>query len=574
MTTSRLSECYGGFRERPLAYQEVATQLRAWARAFPSFARVEAIGTSREGRELLLLTIGRAPERGGPAAWIDGNIHASELAGSSVALSVAEDALALHAGATEMHGLGEAALDTLRGVTLHVLPRMSPDGAEAVLETGRWVRSVPRDERTARSAPYWVAEDIDGDGLALLMRREDPTGDFVESREVRGVMLPRRIDDAGPYFRLYPEGTIHGWDGESIPTPDYLSDNSPDLNRNFPWSWAPEHEQPGAGAFATSEPESRAVVEFADRHPSIFAWLNLHTFGGVLIRPSGHHPDTKMDPSDLALFKQLEAWADEFVGYPTVSGYEQFTYEPDKPLRGDLSDYAYEQRGALAWVCELWDLFEELGLPRKKRFVERYLQVDPEHVLALARWDAEKNAGRIVRPWKRVNHPQLGDVEVGGFDPRIGIWNPPHERLAEICRNQSAMFLRVAAMAPRVDLTLRAAALAPGTHRVDAEVRNLGYLPTYGLASARRLSWNEPLHAEIATEGCALADPRGVRQCVGHLDGWGRGRHGQLGALHMPRTTGAAATGRVSWIVAGSGEVRVRVSGPRVGSLDASVRVG
>ena len=50
------------------------------------------------------------------------------------------------------------------------------------------------------------------------------------------------------------------------------------------------------------------------------------------------------------MFRQLEAWMTEHTGYPTVSGHDEFLYEPDKPLRGDLSDYAYNQRGALAYV--------------------------------------------------------------------------------------------------------------------------------------------------------------------------------------------------------------------------------
>ncbi len=67
-------------------------------------------------------------------------------------------------------------------------------------------------------------------------------------------------------------------------------------------------------------------------------WLNLHTFGGVLIRPLGDKPDSKMDQTDLAIFKQVEAWMTEHTGYATVSGYHEFLYEPDKPLRGDLTE--------------------------------------------------------------------------------------------------------------------------------------------------------------------------------------------------------------------------------------------
>ena len=87
---------------------------------------------------------------------------------------------------------------------------------------------------------------------------------------------------------------------------------------------------------------------------------------------SATRPTRRWIRSDLALFRQLEAWSDELTGYPTVSGFEEFLYEPDKPLQGDLSDYAYHQRGALGYVIELWDLFERLGIKRVKPFVDHY----------------------------------------------------------------------------------------------------------------------------------------------------------------------------------------------------------
>jgi hypothetical protein len=77
---------------------------------------------------------------------------------------------------------------------------------------------------------------------------------------------------------------IENFDGITIPTPGFLSDNPTDLNRNFPFSWMPVYEQEGAGDFPLSEAESRAVVEFTSRAPHLFAWLNVHTFGGVFTR--------------------------------------------------------------------------------------------------------------------------------------------------------------------------------------------------------------------------------------------------------------------------------------------------
>ncbi len=154
----RLDELSLGFRQRFLSYDELTRQVRAWADAFPEACRATSIGRTPEGRELWLLTLGPEPDRARPSAWVDGNMHASELCGSSVALSIAEDVLRLHldpAGAAKASKISEAVAARLRDVRFYVLPRMSPDGAEAVMTTGRYVRSVPRDERPAKAHAHW-----------------------------------------------------------------------------------------------------------------------------------------------------------------------------------------------------------------------------------------------------------------------------------------------------------------------------------------------------------------------------------------------------------------------------------
>lgn len=568
------------FRQKYLDYEEIVAQLNAWTARYPDVAHLSSIGKTAQGRDIPLLTIGHQPDQIRPAVWVDGNMHASEVCGSSVALGIAEDILALHAGAPTGGGTALPAhmAEAIKETLFYIVPRISPDGAEEVLKRGRYVRSSPVNDRNNKDHAHWQAHDIDGDGKASYMRKMDPDGELVELRDDKGVpldppvMVARLPEDQGPYFKLYPEGHIANFNGYQIPTPYFLSDNLYDFNRNFPYAWAPEPQQDGAGHYPGSAPETRAILDFTVRHPNIMVWLNLHTFGGVLIRPLGDKPDAKMNQGDLAIFEQVEAWMTEHTGYATVSGFHEFLYEPDKPLHGDLTDYAYHQRGALAYVVELWDLFKQLGIERKKPFVDHYAKFSRKDMRALAEFDRKHNAGRVFGKWKKVQHAQLGEVEVNGFDPRVGIWNPPYERLEETCRTQSAAFLRVAALAPRITLEVVKQETNGGVTRTVLRIANRGYLGSGGVPSAKDLPHSEALRLSVSSEGAKLLAPAEAIVEIGHLDGWGSGLYGGPSTF-APWTRGNGHERFVTLVSEGTGKLQVRLGSCRVGHQTLEIAV-
>ena len=220
---------------------------------------MESIGKSHEGRDLWVATVTNAktgPAADKPAFWVDGNIHATEVAASAANLYF------LHVLTTQ-YGTDADITRALDTRAFYVCPRINPDGAEwALADKPRWIRSstrpYPFDEEALDGL---VVEDIDGDGRILQMRIPDANGLWKTHPDEPRLMIRRDpAETGGTYYRVIPEGRVDNYDGYTLTMkkpPQGL-----DLNRNFPASWRQEFEQLGAGPYPTSEPEVRAVVDF------------------------------------------------------------------------------------------------------------------------------------------------------------------------------------------------------------------------------------------------------------------------------------------------------------------------
>ncbi len=157
-------------------YDDLTEILHSYAEAFPDLVRVESIGKSFENRDIWLLTVtnfGTGSHREKPALWIDGNIHATELAASSVCLYFLETLVTTYGNNPEI----TRCLDSR---TFYICPRVNPDGAEwALSDQPKFIRSstrpYPLDEKVEDGL---VTEDIDGDGRILLMRIPDEKSDL------------------------------------------------------------------------------------------------------------------------------------------------------------------------------------------------------------------------------------------------------------------------------------------------------------------------------------------------------------------------------------------------------------
>jgi murein tripeptide amidase MpaA len=483
--------------DRFYRYDELTRILQGLAGERPELFVLESIGKSHEGRDIWVVTAthgGAAADK--PAFWIDGNIHAGELTASTACLYF------LH---TLAEGFGKDADITrlLESRALYVCPRINPDGAEwALADKPKYIRSstrpYPFDEEPVDGLNV---EDIDGDGRMLSMRIPDPNGPYKAHPEDARLMIPRDpVESGGEYWRILPEGRLTNFDGVEIRM--NRDKQGLDLNRNFPSGWRQEFQQVGAGPYPTSEPEVRAVVDFIVRHPNLGAGVSFHTHSGVILRPFSGEPDDNMPPEDLWLYRLFGKKSTELTGYKNISIFHDFKYHPKQVITGGF-DWIYEHLGQFFWTVEIWAPAKEAGI-EDYHFIDWYREHPPEDDLKLLRWSDRELDGAGYVTWYPFEHPQLGPVELGGWN-KLGVFrNPPKKYLEREVKRFPGWLVWQALTLPKLEVfKAEATRVDADIWRVRLAVQNTGYLPTYVTKRALERKVTRGVVYEIELEGAA-----------------------------------------------------------------------
>jgi murein tripeptide amidase MpaA len=540
----------------------LADLLAGWAAERPDLMAVESIGRSWQGRDIWLVTCtdastGPAAEK--PALFVEANIHAAELTGSTAALHL------LHRLITGGDDPRIARL--LRTRAVYVVPRLCPDGAEEVLRTGRYVRSSLRPHPDPEPAPGLHQGDVDGDGRSLFMRVPDPRGPWKASAEDPRLLVRREPDEeGGDYYRLLLEGEVLEYDGATVPVAP--AHEGLDLAGNFHSDWPDLSARPReAGPYAGSEPEVQALLRAVVDRPNITGYLSLHTFGAVHLRPP-LNDDDPLPIDDLLRYAHLGARAEELTGYPVMS-YDELKHAPYRVRGGQLA-WLYRERGVYAWITELWNPLRAAGVDASHP--ARWLvEHDVDDDLALLRWSDAELGGRGFVDWYPFDHPQLGKVEIGGWDI-VGTWYNPPARLREqevAPVAQWAIFLALAS--PLLEVVhLEETHVDGEVHLVRAVVANTGWLPTHVTEQARQRAQVPPVTVTLTLpDGAILVGGTACHE-LGQLAGRSGARSSTTWWGHEPGTPDRALA---EWVVrapAGS-VVRLTAAHPRAGVARAEV---
>ena len=432
------------------------------AQAHPNLAKVESIGKSVEGREILTLTVtdfstGKDTEK--PAMWIDGNIHSNEVQGGEFSLYVAWYL-------TEMHADNQFIKQLLKDKTFYITPTINPDARNNFFKepntassprSGMLVLDNDGDGENGEDR----MDDLDGDGHITMMIRKSSTGRFIKDP-----LDPRRLmqvgpDQVGEYEMLGQEGIDNDGDGQV--NEDGIGYYDP--NRDWGWNWQPDYIQRGALKYPFTLPENRAVMEFVMKHPNIAGAQSFHNSGGMILRGPGAEEDVNTyNREDIRIYDAIGK-----IGEEMIPGYRYLTvYKDLYSVFGGELDWFYGNRGIFTYSNELMVSYLYFNKQAGRGNQEEQLKVDE----LLTFGDAFVN-------YKEFKHPQFGMVEIGGFKKTFGRAHLGFLLEQDAHRNV-AFTLYHAYHTPKLSITeVNEVDLGGGLKEVTATIFNERMVPTH-----------------------------------------------------------------------------------------------
>ena len=490
---------FNSWSASPIDYLDnkpLVAQLKEMAREHKKFLRVSKVCDTPGRNEVWRVELGSGTddERAKrPTMLVVAGIEGNDLAGTASAIAWMESLAKRYASDEKVKQL-------LDSTTIHVWPRVNPDGAKAYFARPRretTINDQPFDDDHDGLADEDGPDDLDGDGLIASMRIEDPDGEYIlDPQEPRLLLKADRQKGERGVWRLLTEGRDN--DGDSEWNEDSIG--GVNFNRNFPFGF--KFFAPGSGKHQVSEVETRALADFIIAHPEIGIAFTFGAADNVIQTPKGEapkRPPVALHEDDVAWYRELgKAWREGLGIKKELNG----ATEP-----GTFSDWMYFHRGRLSLAARAWTPTLQLELAKvkpkddkskddaakqegeakpdkadgEKKSPEKGKEADPrnEEERAFLKW-TDVNATNAFVPWKDFTHPDFPGkkVQIGGFVP-FAKTLPPQKILGDLLEKQGRFLTDLAGKLPRVAIRkVEVKALGESVFDVTVHVENAGFLPT------------------------------------------------------------------------------------------------
>lgn len=535
-------------------YDEVVDICRQLVAAYPDMLKMESIGKSVQGRDMWALTLNiesTGPHTSKPAIYIDANIHGNEVQGSEVVLYTIWYL-------TKSYGHIEKLTQLMDRAAFYFIPMVNPDGRAYWFNAPNTMNSSrggqkPLDDDGDGLFDEDPPNDIDGDGMLLQMRREDPNGRWRESPDDPRILIPIDPQSKGEfkrYTRMFQEGIDDDGDGD-------VNEDGPggyDPNRNWPADWQPDFIQGGAGDFPLSLPESQSIANFVLARPNIAAVQAYHNSGGMILRGPGAK-QIEYPQEDVAVYDRIGQRGERMLPFYRY----MIIWKDLYVVHGGFVNWTAEDLGIISFTNELWaddQYYQQKGASNSDKDRLEF----NDYVLF----------GQAFVPWKKIQHPVYGEVEVGGWIKMTGRV-PPSFNLEELCHRNFAFTMFHADQMPLVEFTNATVEdLGGGLSRVRVDASNRRLIPTTTAQGASR-GYGARDYIELVGDGLTVVAGGTIRDRFTAPFDFVEHRPQRL---WLDRGLRGESTTTFQWIVSGAGAAKIRFAGPRTKAVETEIKVG
>lgn len=517
----------------------------------PATVALHSLATSPGGNEVWLLEIG-SNLKNGPAIFVAANLEGISPLASSGAAYLAQ--LLLDSSRYR------------QDVRWYVLPVGNPDAYARYLEKPLFASTLNAldvnedvDDQVNEDGP----EDLNGDGWITQMRQKAPDGQWMVSQSDNRFLVkadPARSEKGT--FKVFTEGTDNDGDGQY--NEDGQGGVNPGIN--FPHDFQNANKEAGLFPGVTPEsygimkfiyehPEIIMTVTLGEsnlladlpaeaksdfdpnriRIPERLARMTglsptqTYKMEDIFRELANRYPDQEIDEnlvlanlgsgpeksfkkSDIGMY---EALAKEYKTGLTSKGIVN-RMAPEKPRPGSFELWSYFNLGVPSIALSLWEPEAKKdtatdkkttaisgkpgtgGMPGSATAAEKPV---PQEKQWLDFFDHSQIKG--FAEWKSFHHPQLGEVEIGGFIP-YATNTPPAGEIQKLLEVQIPFVASLATRIPRIRMAgEKVTSLGGDIVRLEVFIENTASLP-YPTEMGRRNQQPAPIILSLDTTNAEI----------------------------------------------------------------------
>lgn len=439
-------------------------------KAFPKFLKLESVGKSHNGLDIMVMKINN-PETGAEmskaAMYIDANIHGNEIQGGEVCLYTIWYLM-------ENYGRIDNITKLVDERVFYIFPCVNPDGRQYFMEAdggGARTGHVPVDSDNDGLYDEDGPNDLNNNGVIEQIRKYVPgEGDYRISQLDPRIMEPVGFGQTGDYIMLGSEGIDDDGDGR-------VNEDGPgsyDPNRNWAVDWQPDYIQGGAMDYPFQLPESRAINDFLLAHPNIAGAQAYHNSGGMILRGPASEEGGEYSRSDLAAYDELGQNGERMLPFYRYIVIWSGLYT----VHGGFTDWTSDGLGIISFSNELWNGSQYYTSPELQKQVQ-----DPNSPISRSMgnyfFDDHLEFGDQYMEWTKFDHPEYGEVEIGGSWKKTRGRLPPRFMNEELCHRNMAFTLYQAEEMPKMEIgETSVTKLGKNTYQVWVDLTNPKVAPT------------------------------------------------------------------------------------------------